>query len=198
MKRHIHTVHEGHKDHKCESCNQAFTRASALKKHLLKIHSWNPHKCQFYENLLNYIRFFSEDLYTFKNNSLFCDKYKYQPLIGLLYFLSMSEHLKPKQALFCSKASQGGLPGEGCWTMTRVLDWTPLPQLLSQLDHSDHAESWQSTTAKNNHTWWITWELTHLAKIYKKSAIWLWGTIPWFALKTCFIFWEIYLWTDQS
>ena len=135
-------------------------------------------KCQFYDNLLNYIRFFSEDLYTFKNNSLFCDKYKYQPLIGLLYFLSMSEHLKPKQALFCSNASQGGLPGEGCWTMTRVLDWTPLPQLLSQLDHSDHAESWQSTTAKNNHTWWITWELTHLSKICKKSAIWLLGTIP--------------------
>ena len=133
-----------------------------------------------------------------RNNSLFCDKYKYQPLIGLLYFLSMSEHLKPMQALFCSNASQGGLPGEGCWTMTRVLDWTPLPQLLSQLDHSDHAESWQSTTAKNNHTWWITWELTHLAKIYKKSAIWLLGTIPWFALKACFIFWEIHLWTDQS
>ena len=102
----------------------------------------------------------------------------------------MSEHLKPKQALFCSNASQGGLPGEGCWTMTRVLDWTPLPQLLSQLDHSDHAESWQSTTAKNNHTWWITWELTHLSKICKKRAIWLLGTIPWFALKTCFILWQ--------
>ena len=70
------------------------------------------------------------------------------PLMGLLYFLSLLEHLVPKQPLFWSKGPHGGLPGEGCWTITLVLDWTPLPQLLSQLDHSDHAESWQSTTAK--------------------------------------------------
>ena len=70
------------------------------------------------------------------------------PLIGLLYFLSLREHLVPMQPLFWSRAPHGGLPGDGCWTITRVLDWIPLPQLLSQLDHSDQAESWHSTTAK--------------------------------------------------
>ena len=44
------------------------------------------------------------------------------PLIGFLYFLSLGEHLVPKHPLFCSKASHGGLPGDGCCTITLDLD----------------------------------------------------------------------------
>ena len=54
MRSHIKAIHEGPKDYKCESCDESFSRALSLKKHIRTIHDEDVnskllYKCEFCE-----------------------------------------------------------------------------------------------------------------------------------------------------